>query len=335
VPKQSRFALDVIEILPAVSPGVVRRLDPEVVASKLGVSPAAVARWRVHGVPKGSVYLEEVGALIRKPPPKVTVTAKVVAELVAFFEGKVAEVAKAVGAAPATLRAWTKTGGSGPIAERILALHATEKKAAEERQVFAELMKIAGEVGVLPTVKSGDQERSGKKTEGWRWDYRVNRALSTETIAMMVRLANGTPKKFPLWQIAVVTSQYALSPRADFGLPPRPGSPNYKTVIVQLKHVKTGEFAVEHVQPTAERRSLEAVVAEMVEDFTSLLDSGEVKVFVHGVTVFNYRRRSRREQQRYETEQRKERERKWKKKQKRRRRQRKRKTRVQTRKRSR
>jgi hypothetical protein len=196
-----------------------------------------------------------------------------------------------------------------------------ESQGRIELGTLNELIKASGEVGVLPTVRTHDKPRSGPRTEGHQWTRRFSRMLSDEVLEKMAGWVRSLRGKRPLWQIVVTTSQLALAPTVDFGVPARRGAPRYKTVQVQLpgpggrgKHPRSGDFAAEHQQPTAAHPSREGAVGEMVSDMQRLLLEAMLKVFVHGVTVYNYRRRTERERRAFESAERRKREKRWKRK---------------------
>lgn len=189
--------------------------------------------------------------------------------------------------------------------ERVRRVSAAEKKKSEEElATFRRLMKLAGEAGVMPVVRSGDRTRSGRRTQGHQWTRSIKRELSPEVILEMLAFLRSIEARYPLWQIAAVTSQFAVMPSADFG--GKHGKPDYKTVVLQLKHKKAGDFAVERVEP-----SREGSRAEVLEDFKSrmetILERKVVRVFVHGVTVFNYLRRTKKEEGEWATRERQKR----------------------------
>jgi len=279
--------------------------------------PPKPSKPRKPKPPKAAWPFPEKG----KEPPGVP--ASEVVKLVEFFEKSPKLVAELLDVAPSTVQRWLKTGVPAKwcgrpshYVKRVRDLFEVARKSIEEEQVFAELMKLAGEAGVLPRPVSQDKERSGPKTQGWMWTRRIQRRLSEEVIQQMAAWMRKLPGArlsgtFPLWHGVVVSSQYALTARHDFGCPPAPGSPRYKTVIMQLGHIKSGDFAIEHEQPTSVYQSQEAMVQEMVECFEALLLDSEIKIFVHAVTVYNYRRRSpqeRRERASRERRERKEKE---------------------------
>ena len=232
-----------------------------------------------------------------------------------FFEDSPSLVGELLGVSASTVRRWATKGVPAKwcgrpshFVPRVFSLFESMKKSLEEEATFAELLKLAGEAQVLPDIRSYDGPREGEKTQGWRWTRRIQRRLSEEVLAEMAAWALSRRGKAPVWQIAVITSQYALTSRHGFGAASRS---EYKTVIVQLAHVKAGDFAVERPEPTALHDSIQAATAEMVSVFEEMLADQELMVFIHAVTVNNYRKRSAAErkdwlkQQRYQRGQKK------------------------------
>lgn len=241
------------------------------------------------------------------------VSAADMAKLVKFFEGSPSLVGDLLGVSASTVQRWLKTGvpaarrGAPDYVRRVLDLFEVARKSLEEAQTFAELMKLAGEVNELPHVTSGGRAYSGKAVDGWQWTRRVERQLSEEVISDMARFGNSRRGRaaWKYWMVVVMTSQYALTSRKDFGAASR--ADNYKTVSIQLAHVKSGDFVAGRAEPTGRHESKESAVNEMVELFGEMLVDAELRVFVHGVTVYNYRLRSPEERRAIETAGRKER----------------------------
>jgi len=178
---------------------------------------------------------------------------------------------------------------------------AERKKSREERAVFAELMKLAGEAGIMPKIRSGDRTRSGRRTQGHQWTRAFHRELSPEILEQILAWVKTIPGGYPLWQISAVTSQFALTSQTEFGGKHR--KPDYKTIIVQLRHLRAGDFAVERVEPSNEGTRAE-VLQDFKERMTRILASEALRVFIHGVTVFNYLRRTKREEREWATRER-------------------------------
>lgn len=226
-------------------------------------------------------------------------------------------MAELLGVSPSTVQRWLKTGVPGKwcgrpseYPDRVRRLFEGIEKSLGEEQTFAELLKLAGEAEVLPNIASSEGKYSGKAVDGWQWTRRIQRKLASDVIEMMATWASarrGRPQ-WPFWMITVMTSQYALTSRHGFGAASR--ADNYKTVIVQLGHVKAGDFAVSRPEPTGAHRTKDAAVGHMVELFEEMLADQELMVFVHAVTVYTWRKRTPEERRAYESDQRRKRKRK-------------------------
>lgn len=221
-------------------------------------------------------------------------------------------IAQAIGVDEATIRRWmTKPPLKGQAFERL-------EEMVETVQVFVEMMKLAGETGNLPVVRPSQGERSGRRTEGYYWTRVVMQSLTPDTIRTIVGWIRKHSGQYPYWQAAVVTSQYSLVRGGDFDdYGPKQTDRGYKTVYVNLtpqdddKKHRWGDFAVERVEPSAETRSPGGCARDIAERLQRRIDSGEVQVFVHGVTLFAYRRRSEKEQRSWVTSERQERRERW------------------------
>jgi len=221
-------------------------------------------------------------------------------------------IAQIVGVDEATIRRW--------MVDPPLKSQAWDRleMSLDEIHTLLELMKVAGEEDVLPITSIGSGVRSGKKTEGVYWTRLVKRRLNREVVKDIVQWVRKRPGKFfPLWQVVLLTSQFAVHPSVDFqDASPKKTDRDYKTIVLQIGHKKWGDFAVERWEPTPETSSRDAAARAITEVMNAKLTSDMVQVYVHSATVWAYRRRSDEEGIAWQGKQRKKREKvkSWKKK---------------------
>lgn len=181
-------------------------------------------------------------------------------------------------------------------------------KMVEEVHLFLELMKQAGEVGVLPKFRSGAGRRAGKKTEGVWWSKLVMRRLTTDVFKEIVKWVEERPGKFyPFWQVVLTTSQFARPGTSLDDTSLKITGKKYETVVLQLGNERWGDFAVFRRESSAESRSAKAASRNIADRMKAKMEGG-VNVFIHGVTVFAYRRRSKAEMRAWVQARREERE---------------------------
>jgi chemotaxis protein histidine kinase CheA len=218
-------------------------------------------------------------------------------------------IADAIGVDEATIRRWMKGAPKkSPAFERlerlVLSVH-----------TLAELMKQAGVVEHLPKVRSGHGRRSGRKTEGVYWTKAFMTVLDPESLKEIVKWVAAHFGNYPFWQAVAVTSQYALGSEIDFhALGPKSTDRDYKTIYVQLGGKgkrEWGDFAADRPEPTGQRRSATEAAADLKNRLGQRMQSGAVHVFIHAVTLFAYRRRTKEEETRWETTQRRQRREQW------------------------
>lgn len=229
-----------------------------------------------------------------------------VAEACRLFENNNTIIAQAAGVNESTVRRWMYNPPLKSAAFDRL------EKALDEIHTLLELLKLAGEKKKLPVIKPGEGTRSGRLTDGVYWTRAIMKRLSPLVIREIAQWVRSLPGKYPYWQVVTMTSQFALLPTTEFrDAGPKKTLPDYPTVFVQLEHGRWGDFAADRPEPSSETRSREAAARDIRKRLTARLESGLVQVFVHGVTVFAYRRRSKKEQSTWATEQRQERMQQW------------------------
>jgi len=220
-------------------------------------------------------------------------------------------IAEAVGVDEATIRRWMekppfKSEAFDRLRRLIGSLH-----------ILLELMKQAGEIKKLPKVRPGHGVRSGRRTEGVYWTKTFMGFLDPVTISSIGRWIRSHGGNYPFWQVAVVTSQYALRSDVEFSdAGPKNTTRDYKTIFFQVSAKKWGDFAAERIEPSAETKSPGAAADDIEMRLRTRSQSGIVQVFVHGVTLFAYRRRTPEEEKQWATRERRTRQESWNKRQK-------------------
>lgn len=216
--------------------------------------------------------------------------------------GSVVAFARRIGVHPSTVRRWVKSGvpkASKKVeaVERVAATFARGKKARKgERQVFAELLKLAGSSKAFPKVHAGQGERSGRLTQGWQTTRRVSRELDLggEVIDEIAAWAAGVPKHHPLFQLVLTASLFALSDDVDLTRPDKTGH-RYPTVQVKLQHDEAENFVIDAKVTSVASSVRSEAIGDFEERLWAEMQNGQVRVFAHAVTLFNYRRRSKAE----------------------------------------
>lgn len=223
-----------------------------------------------------------------------------------------AKIAKSLRVTTATISRWVKSKNPDRL-EEIMAGYARGRagqKAARERakrgpaeeREFAALVKAAGEVVDLPKVRTSKSERIGRFTAGIQFTKAFRGNLSAGLLDDIEQWASDLPKRYPLFQLVARVSEMALSPKVNLDRPAKKGRGNvYPTVIVQLPHKKAGDFAIDALVTTTAGTRRGVVIGEMQEKLFSMLQSGMVKVFVHSVTLHNYRRRTDEQRRSFES----------------------------------
>lgn len=195
----------------------------------------------------------------------------------------VAGLARALHVAPSTIRRW-KTKLPEDKAPRVAEYLARDAKKAkrrkDDRNRFSELMKLAGEIGKLPSVRSGSKPRTGKRTIGEQHVKRFAMMLSLDVLDDIDVWLKTIRKKFPKWQMMAMISQYGLGEHRG-----------YKTVYYQLAP-DAGDFAISANVPTPRCDTLKEAASALREKLEEVIEGSKVLAFLHSVTVFNYTMRS-------------------------------------------
>jgi len=221
-------------------------------------------------------------------------------------------IAEAIGVDEATIRRWMI---QPPLKSE--AFYRLRQVVSDMHTLF-ELMKLSGEVGALPKIVPGSGVREGRQTAGVYWTRGFMQMLTPNLIRSISKWIRSLTSRlggqsFPLWQAVAMTSQFAIKSSVNFNeVGPKRTDRDYKTVFRQINHPKWGDFAHSRPAPTSLRTSAALAADDMVDRLTQMYESGMVKVFIHGVTVFSFRQRSLDEQRAWDTAGRKERKAAWK-----------------------
>lgn len=211
--------------------------------------------------------------------------------------GSAAAVARQLKRSPSTLQRWVREGVQAK-STNVLELKALwadikdpAKKVKRDFAVFETLRDIAKSNDVMPKFRAGSGARSGRNTEGYQWRKRISRELTPGLVESILSWFRSVKtKRYPLWQIIVLTSQYSSVQRTS---DPFVGSG--RTILVQFStEIRLGDFTPEVLMTTA-RGKKAAVVRSMKALFKKALSDSDLRVFVHGVTAVNYRMRTRKE----------------------------------------
>jgi len=202
--------------------------------------------------------------------------------------GGASALARLLGVSPSTVRRWLLRGIT-PGGKKLLAILNERRKlmASEERtkrQTFDLLFKLAGERGELKRGRSREGTRAGPRTSGYQWVLAVNEMASIFTVEMIDAWMISHRRRFPFFQATAVTTEYT---KQKFK--------GYKVVRKQVPDVEaSGDFAIEEVIATSRSAKLSDVRAELTSKLEDALEEGAL-VYVHEVTLFNYRLRTEKE----------------------------------------
>jgi hypothetical protein len=211
-----------------------------------------------------------------------------------------AGLARALHVSPSTVRRWKADGLPKARRESVEGFLESERERGRskrnDRNRFLELMKLAGNIEMLPDIRSHERTRAGRQTSGIDYTKRLSEMLSLAVIDSIEIWARGLKKRFPEWQIVVTVSQYGKGEHSK-----------YKTVYHQVAP-DAGDFAIRAEVPTPRCASLGEALDAIRTALEALVGDPSVLTFVHAVTVYNYRMRTDEESSAWETQQRKKRE---------------------------
>lgn len=273
---------------------------------------------------------------------------KLAARALKATKNNASALARELGTTRGTVTQWTKTGVSKkhkPALEAFVKNAVTsKKKARDDVQVFSELMKRSGEIGMLRKHKSRSWRRVGPRSTGWAWTKGFGELLSEGLIQRIKTWFRGLEPKqrWPLWQGMAQVSQFGGTGGGLEGVnhskyvtvhvimpegTPERAKGEFRpanTIGKRLLQVKgpdgkpmlgSGDFTAEAVVPTHKSTRREVVVQSLAGNLIQILDAGFLG-FVHAVTVFNYRLRTDSERKAFNTRTQREKQKIWKKKQK-------------------
>ena len=230
-------------------------------------------------------------------------------------------VARRLGVSPSTIYRWFRYGvpareaspARGQLDTLAGALREERVSSRQDKALFDELSAAAAAEHPedVPRVRPGEGVRSGRLTQGYQWTKRIDRMLTVEVMDEIAAWMMTLNRRYPIWQAVVVASQYATDPSLRFiGKGPDLGS--YKTVVKQLGakgtpvRAASGEFAMKSEIPTSRNTSRMALIEDLDSRLIGDLPQEEpggprLLVFIHAVTIFNYRRRTPEEQRSWAT----------------------------------
>lgn len=160
-----------------------------------------------------------------------------------------------------------------------------------------------------PTFRASNKYYGGSETSGWRWGEPIRQYLTAATLPMIVATAARfkrpsvgrfkQPGRFPSWSVYVVVSSLygkegrtgrvqSVSGRYKYGDKVRQDLSN------QFPRLGN-RFVVSDVYSSGEQGSFKAALAEFQKRLREEYESDQ-KIWVHGVVVWNYRRRTEAEQ---------------------------------------
>lgn len=222
--------------------------------------------------------------------------------------GSVKALAKLIGVSASAVQGWQRRGvsarGKAALEGLKVARKATAVAAKERKAIFDELLKLSGERGDLPDIRTSEGERNGPRTSGYYWTKRIAEMLTPGLVKEIAAWLTSKRRRgdSPVFQAVAVVSEYT---KQDFR--------GYKTVMKPVEgRPEAGDFAIEEQLPTAKNKSLAVVRDELLGKLEDFID-GDVLVLVHAVTLYNYRMRTEAQRMAWESGRRRKR---WKKKQK-------------------
>lgn len=203
--------------------------------------------------------------------------------------GSAAALGRLLGVRAETVRGWQRRGLTTGARKLLAELKERQKlSAAEEkgkRQTFDLLFKLAGERGDLPKGRSKEGVRAGPRTSGYQWTLGVGLMLTRDLIARIDAWLTSKRRRFPFFQAVAVATEYT---KQKFK--------GYQTVVMkQVPGVEeAGDFQVLEQIATRRDTRLAVVRDELIGKLEDALEEGAL-VFIHEVTLFNYRQRTEEE----------------------------------------
>jgi hypothetical protein len=205
----------------------------------------------------------------------------------------------------------------------------------EERKIFAELLKAGRkphtirkkgarywdpkkakwvtpvkteQAPVVPTFRGSEGYYGGDGTSGYRWNMRVAAYLTPTLLAQMKRMALSVPmeayrkrirRKLPEWTVFVVVSALYVKD-GDRGHPVKSAAgrlygQNVRSDLEPKFPEHANRFVVKDVYSSGNHPTLETAAVEFDKRMWREIKSGD-RVYVHGLVVWNFRRRTTDEQ---------------------------------------
>lgn len=199
--------------------------------------------------------------------------------------GSPAALARLLGVRPETVRSWQRSGitkgGQKLLAELSERQKLTRAEAKGKRQTFDLMFKLAGERGDLRRSRSKEGVRAGPRTSGYSYTRAIGEMLTHELIAEIDAWMLSRRRRFPFFQAVAVATEYT-----------KQRFKGYKTVIRQVAGVEeSGDFAVEEQIATRRSAKLSEVRGELTAKLEDAIEEGAL-VYIHEVTLHNYRLRT-------------------------------------------
>ena len=205
--------------------------------------------------------------------------------------GSAAALGRLLGVRAETVRGWQRRGLT-PGARKLLGelkerqkLHAAEEKG--KRQTFDLLFKLAGERGDYQKIKARTREglRTGPRTSGYHWTLGVNEMLTRELIRRIDAWLTSKRRRFSHFQAVAVATEYTKQTFKGYKVVMKP---------VADQAEAAGDFAVSEQIATRRDTKLSTVRDELIAKLEESLEEGAL-VYIHEVTLFNYRLRTEEE----------------------------------------
>jgi len=207
-------------------------------------------------------------------------------------------------------------GGTRLLGELRDRLKAQDSEERNKRQTFDLLLKLAGErsiehqeqalkegkpykwnAGDKPTARAREGVRAGPRTSGFQWVKRVQKMLTEGLIVDIAVWMSSKRRRFPLWQAAMVVSEYSKRKFMNQGS----NSLEAKNLLFQVPNVpESGDFLTNEVVATRRNESLSEVRDDLVAKLEDAIEEGSM-VYIHEVTLFNYRMRTETERLAWES----------------------------------
>jgi len=203
---------------------------------------------------------------------------------------------------PATLRRWLQEGVSTSGRIKLEAFFEVEREKKEhrkgDRRAFELLMRMAEEEGKIKRHRTHQGVRAGPKTSGYKWVRGWGARLTPDSMFEILEWfrSHEGERRWPKWHAVVIA--------AAFGPGELPGSPPPK--LYQFDHPRAGEFVYETIFQSSVRSTLGAALGELESEFEKSLDEGLI-VWVHTLSLANFRWRTRRQRLDWENLQRRRR----------------------------